>query len=107
MFLFGLQIDGNWIDDLSYVVAVGWAVARYVKRRRQPARRAVRRPHPLKMFFCKATAVDFSSGLCLFPLCGLATSPFSEGMLLALLSGNRLILSVAGVAALFSMVEDF
>lgn len=57
--------------------------------------------------FCKATAADFSSGICIFPLCGLATSVFSDQVLHALLSGNRLILSTAGVTALFAMVEDF
>jgi hypothetical protein len=107
MDLFGLHIDGNWVDDFSYVVAVVWSAGRYVKRRRQVGRRSARRGHPLKALFCKATAADFSIGICVFPLCGLATSLFSDQLLFALLSSNRLILSVAGVSALFSVVEDF
>jgi hypothetical protein len=107
MILFGLQIDGSWIDDFSYVIAFVWAIARYKKRRRQPVRRPRRPPHPLRMFFCRATAMDFASGVCIFPLCGLATSVFSNQVMVALLSGNRLLLSVAGVVALFSLVEDF
>jgi hypothetical protein len=51
--------------------------------------------------------MDFCNGLCMFPLCGLAISLFSDQMLHALLSGNRVILGTAGVVALFSMVEDF
>jgi len=43
----------------------------------------------------------------MFPLCGLAVSLFSDQMLHALLSGNRVILSTAGVVALFSMMENF
>jgi cell division protein FtsW (lipid II flippase) len=107
MVLFGLQIDGSWIDDFSYVVAVVWMIARYMKRRRQPVRRPTRRPHALKMFFCRVTAMDFACGVCVFPLCGLAASVFSDRMMVALISGNRLLLSVAGVVALFSVVEDF
>lgn len=105
MFLFGLQIDGSWIDDISYAVAAVWSVERYVKCRWQRVRGAVRLPDAPNMFFCKVTATDFASGVCIFPLYGLATSVFSDRMLIALISGNRL--SVAGVAALFSMIEDF
>jgi hypothetical protein len=107
MFFFGLQIDGRLVDDFSYVIAVAWSWARYVKRLRLPVRGSARGVHPARVFFCKATAADFSSGICIFPLCGLGTSVFSDQLLQALLSGNRLILSTAGVAALFAMVEDF
>jgi hypothetical protein len=107
MTLFGLQIDGNWVDDFSYVIAVGWALARYVKRLRMPLRRSARLVNPLRAFFCRTTATDFSNGICIFPLCGLAMSLFSDQLLYALLSGNRLTLSAAGVTALFAMVEGF
>jgi hypothetical protein len=107
MVLFGLQIDGSWLDDFSYLMAVAWSLARFVKRRRAPARRSARRANAVRAFFCKTTAMDFCNGLCMFPLCGLAISLFSDQMLHALLSGNRVILGTAGVVALFSMVEDF
>jgi hypothetical protein len=105
--LFGLQIDGGWVDDFSYLTAVVWSWARYVKRRFMPVRRSARRPHPVRAFFCMATAGDFFGGLCLFPLCVLAVSLFSDPLLHALLSGNRLILSAAGVIALYSILENF
>jgi hypothetical protein len=107
MLLFGLQIDGSWVDDFSCLMAVAWAWARYVKRLRMPVRRSTRRVHPMRAFFCKTTAADFFGGLCLFPLCGLAVSVFSDPLLQALLSGNRLLLSAAGVIALHSMLENF
>lgn len=106
-FLFGLQIDGGLVDELSYLMAAAWSMARYVKRLHMPARRSARRAHPIRVFFCKSTVADFCNSLCLFPLCGVAVSVFSDQLLHALLSGNRLILSMAGVIALFSMLEDF
>jgi hypothetical protein len=106
-FLFGLQIDGSLVDEFSYLMAVAWSWARYVKRLRMPVRRSARRVHPMRAFFSMTTATDFLGGLCLFPLCGLAVSLFSDPLLHALLSGNRLVLSAAGVIALYSMLEDF
>jgi hypothetical protein len=107
MSLFGLQIDGSWVDDFSYLIAVAWSWARYIKRVHMPARRSARSVHPMRAFFCRTTAMDFTNGVCIFPLCGLGVSLFSDQLLYALLSGNRLILSTAGVMALFSMAEDF
>ncbi len=107
MHLFGLQIDGNWIDDCSFVMAASWAVARYWKGRRLPPGRSARLKRSPNPFFCKATAVDVANGVCIFPLCILAMSLFSDWLLNALLMANRLILSVAGVAALFGVLEDF
>jgi hypothetical protein len=43
----------------------------------------------------------------IFPLCILARSAFSDWLLNALLLTNRLILSVAGISALFGALEDF
>ncbi|HEY3596930.1 MAG TPA: hypothetical protein VGL08_05360 [Paraburkholderia sp.] len=106
MDIFGLHIDGNWVDDGSFLMAVGWAVARYVRRRRSPPRQA-RSRRSVNPFFGKATATDVANGVCIFPLCILATSLFSDWLLEALLMANRLILSVAGVAALFGVLEDF
>jgi hypothetical protein len=107
IFLFGLQIDGGWVDDSSCVMAVAWEWARYVKRLHMPVRRSARRVHPMRVLFCKTTAADFFGGLCLLPLCGLAVSVFSDPLLQALLSGSRLLLSAAGVIALHSMRENF
>ena len=36
--LFGLQIDGGWVDEFSYLTAVAWSWARYVKRVCLPTR---------------------------------------------------------------------
>jgi hypothetical protein len=105
--LFGLQIDGGWVDDFSYLMAVAWAWARYVKRVCLPTRRSARRVHPMRAFFCKMTAADFFGGLGLFPLCVLAVSVFSSSLVQALLSGNRLLLSAAGIIALYAMLENF
>lgn len=58
-------------------------------------------------FFSKATTADIFNGVCIFPLCILTTSVFSDWLLDALLLANRLMLSVAGVAALFCVLEDF
>ncbi|MFC0694776.1 hypothetical protein [Paraburkholderia humisilvae] len=58
-------------------------------------------------FFSKATTSDVFNGVCIFPLYILATSLFSDWLLEALLLANRLMLSVAGVAALFGVLEDF
>ena len=88
-------------------MAVAWSWARYVKRLRMPVRRSAKRVHPMRAFFCMTTAEDFLDGLCLFPLCGLAASVFSDPLLHALLSGNRLVPSAAGVIALYSMLDDF
>ena len=107
MHLFGLQIDASWVDDFFYLMAVAWAWGRCVKRLRMPVRRSARRVHPMRAFFCTTTAADFFSGLSLFPLCVLAVSLFSDPLLHALLSGNRLVLSAAGVIALYSMLENF
>lgn len=103
----GLHIDGSRVDEFSYVVAVIWAVARYAKRRRKPLPRSAKKVHPLKVFFSRETVGDFSGGVGIFPLCGLAASLFSDPLLAALVSGNRLTLSVAGVSALFSVLRDF
>jgi hypothetical protein len=51
--------------------------------------------------------MDVVNGTCIFPMCILATSVFSGWLLGALLLANRLLLSVAGVAALFGVMEDF
>jgi hypothetical protein len=119
MEIFGLPIDGNWVDDCSFVMAGVWAVARYVRQRgASQSVRSVRRAHvrgrmrwrkPVarRRFFGKATATDVANGVSIFPLCILAASVFSDWLLNALLLANRLILSVAGVAALFGILEDF
>ena len=107
MHLFGLQIDASWVDDFFYLMAVAWAWGRCVKRLRMPVRRSARRVHPMRAFFCKMTAADFFGGLGLFPLCVLAVSVFSSSLVQALLSGNRLLLSAAGIIALYAMLENF
>jgi hypothetical protein len=104
-------------------MSVVWATGRYVKEwraerrvgRRRPRLRSgnvrrrlrTRRPVVRRGFFGRATAADLAGGMSIFPLGILALSVFSDGLLDALLLTNRLILSVAGISALFGALEDF
>jgi hypothetical protein len=58
-------------------------------------------------FFCKTTAVDLASGTSLVPLMILSMALFSRPLLQDLMTGNRLILTIAGVSSLFGALEDF
>jgi hypothetical protein len=118
MDILGLPIDGNWIDECSFVMSAVWTIGRHVRQRRvvRPAsamrmgrsRRRARsmRPAARRAFIGRATAADLASGMSVFPLCILALSVFSDWLLNALLLANRAILSVAGVSALFGVLED-
>lgn len=86
------DIDGNWVDIGSLLVALVYAF-----------RRAVRKGHKK---ISKTTALDMANGASLFPLAVLALSILSSKLLSELMHSNRLILSVAGLAALLAMLED-
>ena len=87
--------DANWIDVGSLLGGLLYAALRW---RRAPNGRR---------FVSKATGVDVANGASLFPLVLLGLSFISTPLLNALMSANRLILSVAGLAALFAILEDW
>ena len=88
-------LDGNWIDIGSFLVAVAYAIWKYSRRN---AKRGG--------LVSKATALDLANGASLFPMLVLAGASFSSKLLAELLTANKLILSIAGLCALLSMLED-
>lgn len=85
-------IDGNWVDVGSLLLALAYAFWKACKCKRKK--------------ISKATAVDIANGASLFPLLLLGCSIFSSRLLIELMQANKLILSVAGLCALLSMLED-
>ena len=84
--------DGNWVDIGSLLIAIcyaGWKCMRTGRKK-----------------ISKATAVDVANGASLFPLLLLGFSFLSSKLLSELMQANKLILSVAGLCALLSMLED-
>ncbi|HEY1720035.1 MAG TPA: hypothetical protein VGG27_02230 [Magnetospirillaceae bacterium] len=91
-YLWGI-ITGNWVDILSLTLAFSYAIAK-----------AYRGKRPL---ISKETALSIANGISLFPLILVVVSTFSNEALHAVLASNRVILSMSGIVALFSIVEDF
>lgn len=89
--MFG-YIDGNWVDICSLLVALLYAFLKSLKRKTKK--------------ISKTTAMDIANGASLFPLLLLGVSAASSVLLTELLQANKLILSVAGLCALLSMLED-
>ena len=86
-------IDGNWVDLSSIGIALVYASAKCIKTKGQK-------------LVSKTTALHFANSTSIFPLAMLATSVASSKILTALLSANKLILSVAGFCALLALLED-
>lgn len=84
----------NWVDDGTFVVAIGYALVRHFRRQ------------PRKAFRSGATRKDFLDGTALFPLFVLSLSLFSDRLTQDLLHANKLILSVAGVVAILAVLEE-
>jgi len=84
-------IDGGWFNILTFVIAL--ALACY---------KCIRCKHG---FFTAATGLNLLHGIAVFPLMVLAVSVFSKEILSSIID-DRLILSVAGAVALFSILED-
>lgn len=84
--------DGNWVDVGSLLIAICYA---FWKCRRTGQKK-----------ISKVTAVDVANGASLFPLLLLGLSFLSSKLLSELMQANKLILSVAGLCALLSMLED-
>lgn len=85
-------IDGNWVDICSLLAALLYAFLKSLKRKTKK--------------ISKITAMDIANGASLFPLLLLGGSIVSSKLLTELLQANKLILSVAGLCALLSMLED-
>ena len=85
-------IDGSWFDIVTFVVAIAVSLAKCHR-------------HGHK-FISGETGRDILHGIAIFPLFMLTVSVFSNEALQSLLSSSRIILSVAGAVALFSILED-
>lgn len=86
-------LDGNWVDACSLLVAVIYAVYKSMRFKKCK-------------LISKQTGFNVANGAALFPLLMLGLSIFSARLMQELLSANKLILSVAGLVALLSLLED-
>ncbi|MCT9812415.1 hypothetical protein N0K08_17365 [Acidovorax sp. Be4] len=89
-------VDGNWVDICSILTAlayVGWQWQKRPKVGRGP-------------FICRDIGIEFVNAASIFPLVLLTLSFVSSKFTEALLSGNKIILSIAGGFALFALLED-
>jgi F0F1-type ATP synthase assembly protein I len=89
--LFSL-IDGGWFDIATVLVALLLSILKCIR-------------HGYS-FISGETGRNILHGIAIFPLFMLAISVFSNEALQSLLSSNKIILSVAGFVALFSILED-
>jgi hypothetical protein len=85
-------IDGGRFDIVTFVVAVVVSVAKCQRHKHN--------------FVSGQTGRDILHGIAIFPLFMLMVSVFCNEALQSLLSSSRIILSVAGAVALFSILED-
>ena len=85
-------IDGGWFDIATVFVALFLSILRCVRRGHR--------------FISGETGRGILHGIAIFPLSMLAISVLSNEALQSLLTSNRIILSVAGFVALFSILED-
>jgi hypothetical protein len=85
-------IDGGWFDIITFVVAIAVSAAKCQRHKHK--------------FVSGETGRDILHGIAIFPLFVLTISVFSNEALQSLLSSSRIILSVAGAVALFSILED-
>lgn len=85
--------DGNWVDLLTFLVAVAYAVIQCHRNGRQK-------------FISKETGLTVAHGAALFPLILLMGASLSSHALDALLHSHKIILSVAGAVALLAILED-
>ena len=85
-------IDGGWFDITTVFVALLLSVLKCVRHGHR--------------FISGETGRNVLHGVAVFPLFMLAISVLSNEALQSLLSSNKIILSVAGFVALFSILED-
>lgn len=87
-------IDGGWFDIASLIVSAVYAVYRKVRVR------------SAGKWICRDTSLDILNGVALFPLLMLALSCVATKALAALEHSSPIILSVAGIVALFAVLEE-
>jgi hypothetical protein len=86
-----LPLDGNWVDIGTILVAALYALLR-------------------GMISCSKMSIegvvsDVSYGVSIFPMLLLSTAAFSSAPITALMSGNRVIISLAGLFSLIVLVK--
>lgn len=88
--------DGNWVDICSVMFSLIFVNYRW--RKRDPDTRGP--------FFCRDVGAEFANAASLFPLALLFFTIVSTKLTAALITGNKIILSIAGGFALFALLED-
>ena len=86
--------DGNWFDIASVAGGLLYAVANRYRLKPPPA------------FMSLVTGRDVLNGASLVPLLFLSLSLFSTYALTQLVHFNRVIVSLAGLVALFAVLEE-
>jgi hypothetical protein len=102
-------IDGNWVDVVSLLVALLYAFSKARRDTVFSLSHPFGRPKKhllLSRLISRETGLDIANGCSLFPLLLLGLTIFSSRVLAALMSANKLILSVAGFCALLALLED-
>ncbi|NMM19129.1 MAG: hypothetical protein HHJ15_04080 [Rhodoferax sp.] len=89
-------VDGSWLDIFSFIFALV-----YVRRQWGKKPELTRGP-----FLCRDIGFEFANAASIFPLFLLTLTVFSTKLTVALLTGNKIILAIAGGFALFSLLED-
>ena len=85
--------DGNWVDVLTLLVAVAYAIYKNTRR-------------PYQRLISRETGLEVAHGVALFPLILLIGSSLSSAALNSLLHSHKIILSVAGLVAILSILEE-
>jgi hypothetical protein len=83
----------NWVDVCSLTLAVIYGVTRSLILKQR--------------LISRGTGLGIASGIGLFPLVLLVASTYWNAALVAVLQSNKVILSLAGVVALITLLEDF
>ncbi len=83
----------NWVDVCSLSLAVVYGITRSLILRQK--------------LISRGTGLSIASGIGLFPLMLLVASTYWNEALVAVLQSNRVILSLAGVVALITILEDY
>lgn len=83
----------NWIDVCSLSLAFLYGIIKSAVSKQK--------------LISRATGLNIANGIGLFPLVLLVLSTYWNAALVAVLQSNKVILSLAGVVALITILEDF
>lgn len=86
-------LDGSWFDAASLGVAIGYSAQKCYRAENQ-------------RWISRATGFDIANGVAIFPLLMLSLGSLSSPALEALIASNRVILTVAGIVAIFALVSE-